>query len=427
MTLKNLFILAILCSVVSSFAADNSGKIDPGQNFSFADKKWVNTAKEAQIIQHKGKEALRLLPARGDAIAYVRELEFINGTIELDIAAIPQFTGLVFRVRNNNVYEGIYFRPQNSRHDDPARKAHTVQYISHPGNTWYYLRENYPGKYEAHADLPPDEWFHVKVIVKDSVAKVFVNDAGTPCLVINDLKQGISSGSVGVWCGNGSGGTFANLKITPAEVLTGTKVTGKAVYTPEQQFLFDTFKNRRSVRKFKSTAVPKEHILKILDEARYAPSAGNQQPWKFLVIQDRNKLEPLEKEALSWYIELYKEKKMPSQEELSSIQDSLKKVLKNVLSAPVYVAVLVDIEAMYPDYILYDGTLAAENLMIAARALGYGTGFFTTFFPEEKMKNFLNIPGQYKLICFTPIGIPEEWPKTPSKKNLDEVVVFDSF
>ena len=85
-------------------------------------------------------------------------------------------------------------------------------------------------------------------------------------------------------------------------------------------------------------------------------------------------------------------------------------------SAPVYVAILVDSEARYPDYVLYDGTLAAENLVIAARALGYGTGFFTTFFPEKQMKIFFGIPDRYRLICFTPIGKPAEWPERPRKR-----------
>ena len=101
--------------------------------------------------------------------------------------------------------------------------------------------------------------------------------------------------------------------------------------------------------------------------------------------------------------------------------------MSNVLSAPVYVAVLVDSTAKFSNYILYDGTLAAGYLMIAARALGYGTGFFTTFFPEKEMKRFFNIHKKYKLICFTPIGVPEQWPPTPSKKDLKDLVVFESF
>jgi nitroreductase/ketosteroid isomerase-like protein len=198
-------------------------------------------------------------------------------------------------------------------------------------------------------------------------------------------------------------------------------------YSSEQTYVFTTIKNRRTVRKFKDTPVPREHILKILDAARFAPTAGNQQPWKFLVIQNREKLDQLQKEAVSWYLEGYKIKRKPTEEQLSKARNQLGQVLKNVLSAPVYVAVLADSQAQYPDYILYDGTLAAGYLMIAARSLGYGTGFFTSFFPEAKMKEYFNIPDQFRLICFTPIGVPSEWPKTPSKKSLDDLVIFDKF
>ncbi len=198
-------------------------------------------------------------------------------------------------------------------------------------------------------------------------------------------------------------------------------------YTSDQAYLLNIIKNRRTVRRFKSIPVPKEHILKILDAARFAPTAGNQQPWKFLVIQDREKLELLQKKALLWYLDEYKIRRKPTPEELSPSKDALKKILENVLSAPVYVAVLVDSKAEHPNYILYDGTLAAGYLMIAARALGYGTGFFTTFFPEVKMKKFFNIPEQYKLICFTPVGVPDKWPETPPKKKLEEMVIFERF
>ncbi len=206
-----------------------------------------------------------------------------------------------------------------------------------------------------------------------------------------------------------------------------TEINPEIKYTSDQVFLFETIQNRRTVRKFKPTPIPREHILKILDAARMAPTAGNQQPWKFLVVQNRDKLAELQKDALSWYLDLYHRRIKPTEEDLSKVRESVKKTLQNVLSAPVYIAVLVDSSAKYPDYILYDGTLAAGNLMIAARALGYGTGFFTSFFPEDKMKKFFNIPDQYKLICLTPVGIPEEWPQPPSKKKLEEVVIFESF
>lgn len=208
---------------------------------------------------------------------------------------------------------------------------------------------------------------------------------------------------------------------------TYTDANPEIKYNSDQVHLFNTIKNRRTVRKFRPTPIPEDHILKILDAARFAPTAGNQQPWMFLVIQDRKRLDALQKEALLWFLERYKEKRKPTLEQLSEIQIKVKPVVDNALLAPVYVAVLVDSSGAYGDYVLYDGTLAAGSLMIAARALGYGTGFFTSFFPEEKMKTFFNIPQRYKLICFTPIGIPEEWPKTPPKKKLEDLVIFESF
>lgn len=195
----------------------------------------------------------------------------------------------------------------------------------------------------------------------------------------------------------------------------------------EQKSLLDTLKNRRTVRKFGPKPVPQEHLMKILDTARFAPTAGNQQPWIFLVIRDRAQLDSLKEAALSWALEAAAKKRQYSAEELAAVRDNLARTLENVLSAPVYVAVLTDSRSKYPEYNVYDGSLAAGTLMIAARALGYGTGFFTSYFPETRMKEFFRIPDHYNLICFTPIGIPEEWPDTPAKKALSEIVVFDKF
>jgi nitroreductase len=64
--------------------------------------------------------------------------------------------------------------------------------------------------------------------------------------------------------------------------------------------------------------------------------------------------------------------------------------------------------------------------MLAARALGYGTVFITDSFSEELTKNVFNIPAQYSRVCFTPLGIPVEWP-TKAKKDLEEFVVKESF
>lgn len=194
-----------------------------------------------------------------------------------------------------------------------------------------------------------------------------------------------------------------------------------------EEAVLETIRHRRTVRRYQRTPVPLEDLMKILEAAHFAPTAGNQQPWKFLVVQDRARLDELEKQALEWYMVRFASTPNSRGHDLDSVSAGVASILNGALSAPVYVAVLVDTEAPYPDYAQYDGTLAAGNLMIAARAMGYGTGFFTTFFPEEHMREFFEIPNRYSLVCFTPIGVPEEWPQMPSKKEMEELVVFETY
>jgi nitroreductase len=188
-----------------------------------------------------------------------------------------------------------------------------------------------------------------------------------------------------------------------------------------------TIRQRRTVRAFGSAPVPERDLLAILDAARFAPTAGNQQPWKFLVIRDRERLDRLRDTALHWYMERASRSPAIGPTRLAAIRVGVEKALIGALSAPVYVAVLVDTTAPYPQYVVEDGTLAAGMLMVAARALGYGTGFFTTFFPSDRMRQFFAIPDRYQLICFSPIGVPDRWPEIPHKKGLDDVVVYESF
>jgi len=392
--------------------------------------KWIAPNVETEAIEYKGQEALRLKPGKGERITFIEDFEFENGIIELDIAAILSYTGLVFRVRSEHIYEGIYFRPQNSRHENPSRQGHTLQYIANPRYTWYYLREKFPEKYEAHADLPPDEWFHVKVVVAGTKAEVYVNGSESPCLVVEDLKHGLSKGSIGLWCGNTSGATFANLTVKPLPPEQRQNIPEakqRVTYSPEQLFLFDTFKKRQSVRKFKPTPVPDEHIMKLLDIARSAPTSGNQQPWKFLVIQDREKLDQLKTECIQRSMERRKQRGMTDPEKLEKERKRLETYYGNYLSAPVYIVVLVDSNSRYPSYNVYDGSLAAGYLMIAARALGYGTVFSQDSIPYELIKKAFQIPDHYERICFTPVGVPETWPEPKNKKPVDEFFIFEKF
>jgi glyoxylase-like metal-dependent hydrolase (beta-lactamase superfamily II)/nitroreductase len=196
---------------------------------------------------------------------------------------------------------------------------------------------------------------------------------------------------------------------------------------PQVRGVFQTLRQRRTVRRFRPIPVPGEHIEAILDAARHAPTAGNQQPWRFLVVTDRERLDALNDMALEHYLRRLREEPSRTPADTTDLRSRLRRSLEGVLSAPVHIAVLADQECPYPDFAVQDATLAAGNLMNAARALGYGTGFFTTYFPDEVMKPFFRIPERFTMVCFTPIGVPEEWPVTPPKKPLAELVVHGAF
>ena len=60
-----------------------------------------------------------------------------------------------------------------------------------------------------------NEWIKMKIVVKGEHAELFVNNSKQPCLIVNDLKYGAgSSGSVGLWVGQGTDGYFSNLKVS---------------------------------------------------------------------------------------------------------------------------------------------------------------------------------------------------------------------
>ena len=69
--------------------------------------------------------------------------------------------------------------------------------------------------------------------------------------------------------------------------------------------------------------------------------------------------------------------------------------------------------------------MAAGYLMVAARALGYGTVFCTDSFPFDVVKRVFDIPDRYEVVCTTPLGVPVEWPAAPPKKALEDFVAWE--
>jgi nitroreductase len=187
---------------------------------------------------------------------------------------------------------------------------------------------------------------------------------------------------------------------------------------------FEVAHSRRSVRNFTADPVPEADLLEILDAARMAPTSGNQQPWKFLVIRDRTIIDDMREACIAASIEARRARGGQITDDVTA---AVTQSYEGYFSAPVYVVILTDNESRYPSYNHWDGPLAAGYLMLAARALGYGTVFITDSIPPAVTKEVLGIPDRYTRVCITPVGVPVEWPETPDKKPLDEFIVRDRF
>jgi hypothetical protein len=184
--------------------------------------------KNVSIMQanYKGRSAIQVVAApdapNGSSYALIREVSFRDGAIEVDVAGQPVagagsgargFIGIAFRLQADGRYEYIYLRPTNGRADDQVRRNHSTQYSSHPDFDFARSRQEAPEKYESYVDLQPGVWTKYKIEVEGRKARLYVNGAEQPCLIVNDLKLEPREGGVALWVGPGTEGYFSNLKI----------------------------------------------------------------------------------------------------------------------------------------------------------------------------------------------------------------------
>lgn len=181
------------------------------------------------IVDYRGRRAIKLVPSAEtagkdeDMLAILAGNEFKDGTIDVDVAGAPRpgvsadsrgFIGIAFRTGEHGEWsEVFYLRPTNGRADDQLRRNHSVQYVSHPDYTWSRLRQENPGVYESYADLVPGAWTPMKIVVSGTTARLFVNGASQPCLVVTDLKRGDGPGRIALWAHVETDAHFGALRI----------------------------------------------------------------------------------------------------------------------------------------------------------------------------------------------------------------------
>ena len=178
----------------------------------------VNRGAQAQV--EGGHTVIAFDARQGDGGAWLEDVDFHNGTIEVVLKGKNvrgrSFVGVAFRGVDGETYDAVYFRPFNWLADNEMNRSHGVQYVSHPVNSWAKLREEHTDVYENEVQNPPDPdgFFRARIEIDKPQIRVFVDDETEPCLVVNELTDRVG-GRVGLWMGNGSDGTFAELTLKP--------------------------------------------------------------------------------------------------------------------------------------------------------------------------------------------------------------------
>jgi len=171
--------------------------------------------------------------------------------------------------------------------------------------------------------------------------------------------------------------------------------------------VFEAIVMRSSTRSFKNVDVKDEDVKKLIDAARHAPSAGNIQPWEFVVVRDREVKRDLAAAAL----------------DQSFIEE-----------APIVIVVCADQRRSSRGYgnrgatlyCIQDTAAATQNMLLAAYALGLGACWVGAFH-EEEVKSVLRIPDGIRPVAIVPVGYPAEKPEPRYKRPLQEIIHHESF
>ncbi|MBP7514270.1 MAG: DUF1080 domain-containing protein [Flavobacteriales bacterium] len=178
--------------------------------------------REMSLIEEPAHAGIRLSKAYGEGIAWLKGVEFSNGTIEFDVRGedVKQhsFVGIAFHGANDSTFDAIYLRPFRFRESADSSRSRSLQYISLPKHTWRALRTRSPGTYEHSIDPSPDPnaWVHMRVVVEGETVSTWINGAEKPSLVVKKVTKP-HKGRVGFYVADTSGGDFANIRISAAE------------------------------------------------------------------------------------------------------------------------------------------------------------------------------------------------------------------
>jgi nitroreductase len=194
--------------------------------------------------------------------------------------------------------------------------------------------------------------------------------------------------------------------------------------------VIENIKHRRSIRKYQNKDISKDLLNEIIEAGRYAPSSHNSQPWRFIVISSKGQIKNLSDYIKDWFkkrLVLGRFAGFFNKKIRGEIESAKKRLFTNsdlfFYDAPLLVIVC----AKPKRFSLQDCSLAAENMMLAARSLGIGScwiGFADLVINKNRnLMSRLGVPKGYRIMAHLIFGYPVSFPGKPYPRKEEANIV----
>ncbi len=184
--------------------------------------------------------------------------------------------------------------------------------------------------------------------------------------------------------------------------------------------VFQNIYARRSFRDYRADAVPDDVIREMIKAGVFAPSAGNKQPCRFVVIKNRELMKELSDKAKELWME---EANSSANPEIIHLANAISRPDFNIFfNAPLLIMIFAHPDAFSPQI---DCALAGENMMLAARSLGIGSCWIGLALPLGKVRNVLDglgVPEGCRLVGCLVFGYPVKLDLKAPKREEDVVL-----
>jgi nitroreductase len=203
--------------------------------------------------------------------------------------------------------------------------------------------------------------------------------------------------------------------------------------------LYDVMTSAGATRRFKRDDVPDELIEKVLDKARFAPSGGNRQGWRVIVVKDgalRQSIRDLYQEPWRAYADARRANLTSTRAQ--RIFEEANYMAENLHEVPVHLVVCVELSALsFTDAALDRPSIVGggsvytfvQNILLACRNEGLGAALTTLLCVNEpQARELLSIPDEFAIAALIPVGYPERpLPTQLSRRPVQEIATVDGF